>query len=139
MNYSRRRRADQNHPIFIASSGGRRRLVQYAAVTIGCACTGYMALFVAVLGGLHQPVGDNPPRMDEPLPTSSQNDTDVPAGAHFPARSASPHASTASPHASSAPTRPDRNANPPTRTDHNPSQTTPTPTTSPAGLGGPVR
>ncbi|GGO54328.1 hypothetical protein H181DRAFT_04749 [Streptomyces sp. WMMB 714] len=67
--------------------------MRYAAVTIGCACTGYLAIFAAVFGGLQESTGENPPRMDEPLPSSSsQKDSDVPAGAQFPARSESPGA-----------------------------------------------
>lgn len=140
MNHSRRRRADENHPIFIASSGRRRRLVRYAAVTVGCACTGYMALFVAVFGGVQDPVGDQPPRMDKPLPSSSpQDDSDVPAGAHFPARSASPHNSS-SPHDPSASTRPDRKTTPPTPySRRDPAPTTPTPANASARPGGATR
>jgi hypothetical protein len=65
---------------------------------MGCACTGYLALFVAVFGGLEQPVGDDPPSMDRPLPSSSSHDdSDVPAGAHFPAKkSGSPQSPTSS-------------------------------------------
>jgi hypothetical protein len=141
MNHSRRRRADENHPIFIASSGRRRRLVRTAAVTVGCACTGYMALFVAVFGGVHDPAGDQPPRMDQPLPSSSsQDDSDVPAGAHFPARTASPHNSS-SPHDPSAPTRPGRKTTPPTPYGDpagSNTKTTPTPATS-ARPGGATR
>ncbi|QPP10089.1 hypothetical protein G4Z16_30845 [Streptomyces bathyalis] len=108
-------------------------------MTVGTACTGYMALFVAVFGGV-QPAGDNPPRMDEPLPSSSsQDDSDVPAGAHFPARSASPHNSS-SPHDPKASTGPDRKTTPPTPySDDNPAKTTPTPGDSSARPGGATR
>lgn len=62
-------------------------------MTIGCACTGYLAIFAAVFGGMQESAGDNPPRVDEPLPSSSrQDDSDVPAGAQFPARTQSPGA-----------------------------------------------
>jgi hypothetical protein len=67
--------------------------VRYAAVTVGCACLGYLAVFVVVFGGLEEPVNEHPPSMDRPLPSSSHDDSDVPAGAHFPAKSKSPSSS----------------------------------------------
>jgi hypothetical protein len=93
MNSSPGRHEDQNHPIFIASSGRRRRLVRYVAVTVGCACLGYLAVFVVVFGGLEEPVNKHSPSVERPLPSSSHDDSDVPAGAHFPAKSKSPSSS----------------------------------------------
>ncbi|MGW0731981.1 hypothetical protein [Streptomyces sp. NPDC002851] len=65
------RRGRRNRPVFIERSGLRRKLLRYLAVTLGCACAGYLVFLGVIVGALKDPGRQLPPRMDEPLPTGN--------------------------------------------------------------------
>jgi len=67
----------RNSPVFVDTSGRRRRFLGRAALTVGCMCTGYLVLLVVVFGGLLQPGPQPAPGQADPLPH--------PAGHHAPA------------------------------------------------------
>ncbi|POX38844.1 hypothetical protein C3486_20955 [Streptomyces sp. Ru73] len=58
--------------MFIDNSGWRRRLSRVLAVTVGCACAGYLMLVGVLVGGLWQPVGSQPPSTKGPLPAAGK-------------------------------------------------------------------
>ncbi|MGW5863276.1 hypothetical protein ACWFRJ_14030 [Streptomyces sp. NPDC055239] len=51
-------------PVFIDHSGWRRRTLQGMAVVVGVACLGYLLFVGALISGLRQPVGTQPPSMN---------------------------------------------------------------------------
>lgn len=72
MTHHSRREEQSHHPVFIDNSGWRRRLSRFLAVTVGCACVGYLMLIGMLVGGLWQPLGSQPPSTKGPLPASTK-------------------------------------------------------------------
>jgi hypothetical protein len=63
-------------PVFIDQSGWRRRTLQGVALTLGCACLGYLLFVGMLISGLRQPVGTHPPSTGGPAssgPDSSKS------------------------------------------------------------------
>lgn len=74
-----------NRPIFIESSGVRRKFLRFTATVVGCACGGYL-LFVGILvSGMWNSSEQQPPTTNEPLPAGpARHESPAPATPHTP-------------------------------------------------------